>query len=108
MTDRELLEYAAKAVGIKLNIGQGSQEEGSWIWPINVDTGEDWIPLTDDGDALRLAVKLHMGIEVWEEGYSIATDGQGENMEEWHEGDPCAATRRAIVRVAASIGKAMQ
>jgi hypothetical protein len=71
-----------------------------------------WNPLTDDGDALRLAVKLQIHIEPdpldvvvdWEIGdettRSIVEYGSS------HAGDINAATRRAIVRAAAEIGKA--
>ena len=45
MTDRELLEAAAKAAGyVHYHPGDGFYQT--------------WNPLTDDGDALRLAVKL--------------------------------------------------
>ena len=66
-----------------------------------------WNPLTDDGDALRLAVKL--GISV------LYSDFTGEAEARWNRGayrlteygpdDPLAATRRAIVRAAAEIGR---
>jgi hypothetical protein len=99
MTDRELLEFAAKAAGWK-----------SWDWlagdgVLNVYDAEGrhelFNSLADDGDALRLAVKLRMFRigEVWViERTSIA---------EW-ERDPYAATRRAITRAAAEIGRNMQ
>lgn len=60
MTDRELLEAAAKAAD------NGAQwdcpERGMMILaPSGIDTMA-WNPLTDDGDALRLAVKLRLDI----------------------------------------------
>lgn len=63
MTDRELLEAAAKVAGIEWlrdRIGDSllldlSATGGDDAWP--------WNPLTDDGDALRLAVKLNLDIE---------------------------------------------
>ena len=90
MTDKELLEKAAKAAGIP----------ESNICLV-------WNPLTDDGDALRLAVKLGMLIDV-------VDDASGANVinykfcSEEHNNDPYAATRRAIVRAAAEIGKDMK
>jgi hypothetical protein len=62
---------------------------------------EAWSPLTDDGDALRLAVKLAIT--------DIAiTVGEYVCSGDYHDGDDiCAITRRAIVRAAAEIGKAM-
>ena len=88
MTDRELLELAAKAAGIR-----GSKCE--------------WNPLTDDGDALRLMVKLEIGVNpyagkvvVWNEEQRIG------GHEKWDsDEDACEATRRAIVRAAAQIEK---
>jgi len=97
MTDQELLKLAAKAAGI--NIAQGSR--------IAID-GKLWNPLTDDGDALRLAVKLgihqmHSKHKV-KAGRKLVEDGP---CEEDKIPDPYAATRRAIVRAAAEIGKVM-
>lgn len=83
MTDQELLELAAKAVGL---------EEAKLRIEFN-----QWNPLEDDGDALRLAVKLGIDIAKAQVDY-------------WdkHSNDPYAATCRAIVRAAAEIGKAMK
>ena len=92
MSDRELLELAAKAAGIA---------DGDVFWGMK--HKKEWQPLTDDGDALRLAVKL--GIDIEFEGENIVfADG---NYSEFLPPDPVAATRRAIVRAAAEIGKAM-
>lgn len=116
-TDRELLELAAKAAGIEL------QDDHYWrdgFWT-------RWNPLTDDGDALRLAVKLGISIDhdYIEVGMLTAggmTDGEYEmgveawkvtekattiKCEELHGHDPLAATRLAITRAAAEIGKEM-
>lgn len=101
MTDRELLELAAKAAGYEkdwhwnhhfiMSAGGSVKEGNSWV---------TWNPLTDDGDALRLAVKLGM-MEVAEVlSYWLKQD--------FRSGDPYAATRRAIVRAAAEIGKEMK
>lgn len=104
MTDRELLEAAAKAVGIEINWVRNS---GCYYYE-NPETGHEiFDPLTDDGDALRLAVKL--GIEVTPFNTSKVTRSRvlrsiDSDICEAHEGDPYAATRRAIVRAAAEIG----
>ena len=92
MTDRELLEDAAKAAGVDI-------EWQPCGWAHDNETGCEWNPLTDDGDALRLAVKLHMPVEAM-----IAFVAEREP--DW-EKDPLAATRRAITRAAAESGKAM-
>lgn len=89
MSDREMLELAAKAAGI--------ESGGGLFWcPA---TGNAWNPIADDGDALRLAVKLHFPVEAM-----IAFVAEREP--DWHK-DPLAATRRAIVRAAAEIGRQM-
>lgn len=113
MTDRELLELAAKAAGIRYTINDEEYYKthaffGLWL----VYDGEPseyarqyWNPLTDDGDALRLAVKLGIGTQSYAAlGYSHAGSesvSQSAVMKEQHNGDPFAATRRAIVRAAA-------
>ena len=114
MTDRELLELAAKAAGIEV-VGFANRllvlpnYEGSFV--IRHPRGGDveWNPLADDGDALRLAVKL--GMNVWcdpaavcmAEVLKTCLPRQSESAKP----DPYAATRRAIVRAAAEVGKAM-
>lgn len=116
MTDIELLELAAKAAGFQnwtvrsdsLFIETGSSRG---------DNGYYWNPLTDNGDALRLAVKLNLEIV-----RSRITDAKlhvvscHKQYEDVHEeyrwqwefckDDPYAATRRAITRAAAAIGGA--
>lgn len=106
MTDRELLEMAAKAAG---------KANGTWFdgWSDDGrETGTFWNPLTDDGDALRLAVKLGIAVYPPEDPMDDATvhvDGEESHWisEPALDGDPYAATRRAIVRAAAEIGRAM-
>jgi hypothetical protein len=107
MTDKELLELAAKAAGIEIIQWSGRDvgQESAAIMP----HGIEWNPLTDDGDALRLAVKL--GLDIVH--YSVTSKGldrvnAGPNGSPIPYGDdPYAATRRAITRAAAEIGKAM-
>ena len=92
MNDLELLELAAKAVN-----------GGAWH-PLT--HGKPWNPLNDDGDALRLAVKLHISIYADDESYVFGVTDRESEMgwcECWND-DPCAAARRAIVRAAANIG----
>lgn len=109
MTDLELLELAAKAAGID---GWWSGADYCYGYNGNKNVPVPWRPLTDDGDALRLAVKLRMNIRH----YSITHEGpdrvgidNGYGIYPVLYGaDPYAATRRAIVRAAAEIGKAVQ
>jgi hypothetical protein len=116
MTDKELLELAAKAAGVEIIPMQidnvTKQGDNRFIgfmtkadeWP------RGWFdPLTDDGDALRLAVKLGISLSIdlhcvgetqaWE------YNGIGDYESAKHKEDPYAATRRAITRAAAEIGK---
>ena len=95
MTDRELLEAAAKAAG--LTILSWPQEDYAVVQ--NGDQQCGWSPLAFDSDALRLAVKLREKF-----GTDIATCFGIGRFSEW-ETDPYAATRRAIVRAAAEIGR---
>ena len=110
MTDRELLELAARAAGIEL-----APEPFHHGGPVGAAfTGEAgfWNPLHDDGDALRLAVKLHLWFRPMAflcadaHEVDVFLGGDGKLATERANGDPCAATRRAIVRAAAEIGKA--
>jgi hypothetical protein len=100
--DRELLELAAKAAGMPHSDSQWSEYDAEYV---------PWNPLDDDGDALRLAVKLRMGISLpihktIKADVVVFTDSSVNVREEGD--DPCAATRRAIVRAAAEIGRNMK
>lgn len=120
MTDRELLELAARAAGIDL------PEPGPWLeysdthgfmW-MNMDGSrpeQTFNPLNDDGDALRMAVKLRIEL------VGVVNDAfgdpfvlvHGRNRKEFTEVVvdtelSLLATRRAIVRAAAEIGKGIQ
>jgi hypothetical protein len=102
MTDRELLELAAKAAGIELwhedvftkGLTQKISQNGILCWN----------PLTDDGDALRLAVKLRLSLEWWQIGVSAHSQQYELGVIEHFDGAPQASTRRAITRAAAEIG----
>lgn len=107
MNDREMLSLAAKAEG------------HAYPWKLPMGFGErDWNPLADDGDALRLALKLGLCIEPYPF-YSLARHSvivkqrtRGDQMREANPTevvevygtDAAAATRRAIVRSAAAVG----
>ncbi|MGK8305210.1 hypothetical protein ACRS20_04580 [Pseudomonas aeruginosa] len=83
--------------------------------PINFSAGVEyyWNPRDDDGDALRLAVRLNLDIryESYDAGVAVIVggtwDGAPEAVHEIFERDGPRATRRAIVRAAAEIGKSM-
>lgn len=116
MTNRELLELAAKASGILTPSWYGNEAyiEGMM---------DRWNPLTDDGDALRLAVRLKIRVDWIDDGYAhisydkrtseIRDDG-GYDIRSFDicetspdKGGEGYLVRRAIVRAAAEIGKAM-
>lgn len=100
MTDRELLELAAKAVAFV----PPNFNNKSWGKPWVMGVGY-WNPLTDDGDALRLAVKLGIQINPGTETNRFSVTHSNQQILEERRQDPYAATRRAIVRAAAEIGK---
>ena len=112
MTDRELLEAAAKAAGIVIDksaTNGGGRDNTGFDMPGNAvldwHNGTMWNPLANDGDALRLAVKLHMDVVVdehtaWAFNCALGQSGSSEYV----GNDPYAATRRAIVRAAAAMG----
>ena len=102
MTDRELLELAAKAAG-KTNWQSQTRWDSEGV--------PYWNPLTDDGDALRLAVKLGIRVEPSPRGCSVMwPGGAGLRVETILNStigaDSATSTRRAIVRAAAEIGRA--
>lgn len=108
MTDRELLELAAKAAGID---GIYDTDFDMLMLLDSAVVPTMWNPLKSDGDALRLAVKLKIDLE-WQatcafpephvEAYQRNAEGSCFCASE-HEDD----YRRAIVRAAAEIGRTM-
>ena len=124
MTDRELLELAAKAAGLHVGFGYAYTESGCYdlywshvhhqlVWHHKTAGSEYpepvfWNPLTDDGDALRLAVKLEMELKAYNTSAHAASAKAERSVYAIYaseKGDPYAATRRAIVRAAAEIGR---
>jgi len=97
-SDRELLEAAAKAAGID---GWWSGNDLCFGFNGNKNVPVPWRPLTDDGDALRLAVKLEIDTFTGT-GYRMCETDLGVTSEPIGT-DPMAATRRAIVRAAAAM-----
>jgi len=95
-TDRELLELAARAAGVNLKFMGNS--------PVELRDGiiTAWNPLTDDGDALRLAAAVATDIQFL--GDSVSVSGHYETAE---NDDYMSAVRRAIVRAAAAIGETL-
>lgn len=105
MKDRELLEMAARAAGIE---AQYSDNCGDFSIGKPYSREEViWNPLTDDGDALRLAAVLEVEVSLGQCGGIVyKRRPMKESIEEISE-DYMAAIRLAIVRAAAEIGKEM-
>jgi hypothetical protein len=110
MTDREMLELAAKAAG-KEHYGEYNAHAGLKT------TGGWWNPRDNGDDAFSLAVKLRMSVhitdqsslEFGEEPFSLAITVSPFNEERvLHGDDPDAATRLAITRAAAKVGRSMR
>ena len=112
--DKGRLELAAKAAGIPVKWDENWNCLMRDARPVQYSCSEwlPWRPNADDGDALRLAVKLglrvttpssentsaYVSIDNAEHDFTFAVDGAD---------DPYATTRLAIVCAAAVIGKAM-
>lgn len=106
MTDRELLEAAAKAAGM---LTDGWHRDGgiaTWMPGQAEELWSCWNPLEDDGDAQRLAVKLN--IHITSSAFDAWASTPGTDAIEPMGADPYAATRRAIVRAAAALAGAAQ
>ena len=115
MSDKELLELAAKAAGLtNLSycptwkcMAEYDEHGGFYEW------GSYWNPLVRDSDALQLGILLRLdikcGITSTGDKSRIVSCEQGfsKEFEEVMGQDPFIAIRRAIVQVAAEIGKAM-
>ena len=120
-TDKESLELAAKAAGI---VGEWVDDynpthdyfyqgnhSGFYVGEAVGGSCTVWNPLTNDGDALRLAVKLNITFVFdvdasLQDLFARAGVGLPSGVNELViNGDKDAAARRAITRVAAMIGE---
>ena len=109
-TDRELLEMAAKCLHNMRDPNFANYEVLDDCVCLELGNRRGaitsyWNPLTDDGDALRLAVKLKLTPMMRNLGVDVVSLETTEAAYERYRDDPCAATRRAIVRAAAEIGR---
>ncbi len=100
MTEREMLEFAANAAGITI-VGENSEGLLADACGCAV---YNWRPLTDDGDALRLAVALRTTIEF--DGCYVYANDVGLELPD-DAGAAAEVVRQAIVMAAAEIGRAM-
>ena len=116
MSDRKLLELAAKAAGYNVRWHE-IFECFVHVDPFNITNPPTmagqrlvWVPLDDDGDALRLAVKLRLSAYHAPQGWLLLMNPDGSTASRVDFGDESerlVATRRAITRAAAEIGKGM-
>ena len=107
MTDRELLELAAKAAGyivvghyeygLKIECHDGGEASEGFV---------KWCPHLDDGDALRLAVDCGIGMR-FHDGWGEVFHPVG-HLESKYDGDKQTTTRFAISMLASEIGKGMK
>ena len=122
MSDRKMLELAAKAAGVELiQMPPGVYRNATGAKPENNAFGlPTWNPITDDGDALRLMVRLRLHARqfpIVDDGFDVplgmvevwrVDDDDPLHVEFLGSGDDrLVATRRAIVRAAAEIGRQM-
>ena len=120
MNDKELLELSAKACGLQEYGFMG----GGFMHVVD-NTFVEWNPLTDDGDALRLVVKLILHVDANRDDCTVFVHqayhkkikfGNDEHdkpikcfmIVEKYGDDPYSATRLAIVRASAEIGRLMK
>jgi hypothetical protein len=110
-TDRELLEAAAKAAGMHVDMRSSVPD---WLWVRETKTHglyRPWRPLDDDGDALRLGSALRINVE-----YVRTMGGINTGVNAWPAGrgdcgmtvegdDAAVCARRAIVCAAAAMAE---
>ncbi len=118
MTDKEMLEYAAKAAGYPIHSDAWACGAGGGTPKLYMGNhGPEWNPPEDDGDTFRLAVTLGLSIEhCYADDESDSSAGltvsniDGDisiTVEIDDERSRLVTTRDAISRVAAMIGRAM-
>lgn len=115
ISDQELLELAARAAGEcfshKLDNGVQGKRTGPFV--VRRQRWTQWNPLTDDGDALRLAEQCSLTVCIDGTGTVSACDQRRKKdvfvTQSIREcgGSRIVAARRAIVRAAAAIGEGM-
>ena len=101
--DIALLMAAADAIGLQYEWHHGCGDALHLTAPEA--TAIYWNPLRSDADALALAVQMDMDVFVRAGRWTEAVRPMGPACKEPHNGDPLAATRRAIVRAASAGSK---
>ena len=111
MTDRELLEAAAKKVGV--NLALTIRPDGLPFWCEERGLALAWAPgwwnpLADDGDSARLRRALRIVVQWFPNDVAAmhwSDEGRGRSWAEMYGDDPAAAERRAVVRAAAAMAQ---
>jgi hypothetical protein len=112
MTDRELLEAAGRAAGLTLipytwNRGTGWDHDG---FTLAGEGPDEWNPLEDDGQALRLAVALRLSLLQHPDGMDVTVvfppSAKQPPLAEQQTYERNEGMRRAIVRAAAAMAPA--
>jgi hypothetical protein len=115
MTDKELLKYAAKAIGY-VEPHSYRPNTNSLMW-VGESGASVWRPFDDDASAFELMVNLDISVY---HGWTYADEKvpyanvcaqhipSKLEVGEIKGDDPKAATRRVIIRAAAELGKAME
>lgn len=120
--ERELLEWAAKAAGYTGRV-EFSGLTDECFFAFDADTAQrtgraTWNPRNDDGDSRRLEVALNIDVQFNTDNDEQTTSaiapsperpgsGEGRCFTEGWRDDKGLATRLAVLRAAAAIGKAM-
>jgi hypothetical protein len=111
---REHLELAALAAGMRVAAGYVAAHDD--LTAIVLESGEEWRPHLDDGDAARLAVRVGIitqpqisapVVNAWMTGWKY----QGVREHVRHDGtepDKLRAWREAVVLCAAAVGERMR
>jgi hypothetical protein len=112
MTTQDLIDYqlAAKAAGYVLTFKQGGCKGGAYCGAFIERGGEvvAWRPKECDGDAFRLAVRLHLNINVVESGVFASRYENEQVIAEKKNSDHQEAARLAVFKCAVEIGRAKQ
>lgn len=113
--ERELLELAAKACGLKVELAENAAGDLVWMRDCQNEhfgCGVPWNPLHNSGECFDARAKRRIKIEDFANGVRVvALDNQGDAIEKvemfYKESDRPAATRLAVTRALAEIGKSI-
>ena len=106
MTEKELLEFAAKAAGGKFESGCFFTIDGP-----DGDHQDGWNPRHDDGDCARMEAAIGIGVMWFAQtvaAYKLIPKVEITEVYQHHGNDRNKARRYASTALAAKIGKAMQ